>query len=398
MSGSQGQLRFSARAVGAMRAALPQVADAVVQAVVAEVPSYSRAFAGPMGDTIRDAVGLALDGFLSEVDASRSTEQDTSGMVRQGAYNLGRGEARSGRTMDALLSAYRVGARVAWHELAQPAVASGMSAERVMVFAENVFAYIDDLSAVSVAGHSDELETTGRVRQRLLERLAGLLIEGAEPDVLLAAARRAEWEPPETLTAVLLPTARLRAVTTTLGAAGSRALVLAGDLPGLAESGNLAALLIPDSTRRVLRRVLREDRAIIGPTTEWLHAGDSFRRTVRARLILGRRTETIDTEEHLVELVRRADERALADLQARALAPLAGQKPASRAKLEETLRAWLLCQGRREAVAEALFIHPQTVRYRMGQLRELFGDRLNDPVAVGELVIALGIGPNPSSR
>jgi hypothetical protein len=393
MSGAQGQLRFTVRAVGAMRGALPQVADAVVQAVVAEVPSYSRAFAGSMGDTIREAVGLALDGFLDEIDPSRSAEQDSSGMVRQGAYNLGRGEARSGRSMDALLSAYRVGARVAWHELAHPAVASGMSAERVMVFAEHVFAYIDDLSAVSVAGHSDELETTGRVRQRLLERLAGLLIEGAEPDVLLAAARRAEWETPETLTAVLLPTARLRAVTTALGSAGSRALVLAGDLPGVVESGNLAALLVPDVSRGVLRRVLREDRATIGPTTEWLHAGDSFRRTVRARQILGRRSETVDTEEHLAELVRRADDRALADLQARVLAPLDSQKPATRAKLEETLRAWLLCQGRREAVAQALFVHPQTVRYRMAQLRELFGDDLTNPVAVGELVIALGPTP-----
>ena len=35
-------------------------------------------------------------------------------------------------------------------------------------------------------------------------------------------------------------------------------------------------------------------------------------------------------------------------------------------------------------------IHPQTVRYRMGQLRELFGDRLQDPSVVLELVIALG--------
>jgi hypothetical protein len=336
---------------------------------------------------------MALDGFLDEIAPAQSGEQDISEIVRQGAYNLGRGEARSGRSMDALLSAYRVGARVAWHELAQPAVASGMSAERVMLFAERVFAYIDDLSAVSVAGHSDELETTGRVRQRLLERLAGLLIEGAAPDVLLAAARRAEWDPPETITAILLPTARLRAVTTALGPVGGRALVLAGDLPGVADSGNVAALLVPDASRSVLRRLLREDRAIIGPTTDWLRAGDSFRRVVRARMILGRRRATIDTEEHLVELVRRADEGALADLRERVLAPLDDQRPATRAKLEETLRVWLLCQGRREAVAEALFIHPQTVRYRMGQLRELFGDKLTDPASVCELVVALGANP-----
>ena len=61
-----------------------------------------------------------------------------------------------------------------------------------------------------------------------------------------------------------------------------------------------------------------------------------------------------------------------------------------RAKLEETLRSWLLHMGRREAVAEALFVHPQTVRYRVGQLREAFGDKLDDPVWVRDLVVALG--------
>ena len=34
-------------------------------------------------------------------------------------------------------------------------------------------------------------------------------------------------------------------------------------------------------------------------------------------------------------------------------------------------------------------VHPQTVRYRMTQLRDLFGERLQDPDAVLELVIAL---------
>ena len=34
-------------------------------------------------------------------------------------------------------------------------------------------------------------------------------------------------------------------------------------------------------------------------------------------------------------------------------------------------------------------MHPQTVRYRMGQLRELFGDRLTEPEGVLELVLAL---------
>ena len=40
----------------------------------------------------------------------------------------------------------------------------------------------------------------------------------------------------------------------------------------------------------------------------------------------------------------------------------------------ETLRAWLLHHGRRDQVAAELHVHPQTVRYRLGGLREALGE------------------------
>ena len=97
-----------------------------------------------------------------------------------------------------------------------------------------------------------------------------------------------------------------------------------------------------------------------------------------------------DSEAHLAELVLGADAVALEDLRARVLAPLLQLRPGSAEKLVETLRSWLLHQGRRDAVAADLFVHAQTVRYRMTQVRELLGDRLDDPRAVLELTVALG--------
>ena len=73
----------------------------------------------------------------------------------------------------------------------------------------------------------------------------------------------------------------------------------------------------------------------------------------------------------------------------KALAPLAGERDATAAKLAETLRSWLLHHGRREDVAAELFVHPQTVRYRMTRLRELYGDRLRDPDWLLLLTVAL---------
>ena len=36
-------------------------------------------------------------------------------------------------------------------------------------------------------------------------------------------------------------------------------------------------------------------------------------------------------------------------------------------------------------------MHPQTVRYRIGQLRELYGDLLEDPDFVRDATIALAV-------
>ena len=99
--------------------------------------------------------------------------------------------------------------------------------------------------------------------------------------------------------------------------------------------------------------------------------------------------DAVDTEQHLPQLILRADPSALDDLRRQVLAPMADLKPAAREKLQETLRAWLLHQGRRDAVAADLFVHAQTVRYRMQQVRELYGERLEDPDWVVGLTLAL---------
>jgi DNA-binding PucR family transcriptional regulator len=115
-------------------------------------------------------------------------------------------------------------------------------------------------------------------------------------------------------------------------------------------------------------------------------------RARRARdLITPRGREAVDTEVHLATLLIQSDFEALADLRRRVLEPLSGLRPSGAERLEQTLRSWLLHQGRRDDVAAELMVHPQTVRYRMTQLRELYGDRLHDPTAVLELVIALGV-------
>ncbi|HEY7717448.1 MAG TPA: helix-turn-helix domain-containing protein [Pedococcus sp.] len=374
----------------ALKQALPTVATDAVEAIIAEVPSYAEARAYLEGN-IESAVQIALGSFLSI--AARSADPSTPlGPAREASYALGRGEARSGRSMDALLSAYRIGARVSWRELSAVAVEAGMSAPLLAQFAELVFAYIDDLSAASVAGHSDELASAERARQRLLERLALDLLRGAPEEVLARRAERAGWPMPRTVAVLLVPDSQLSSAR---ALAGPRTLALSEDLPGADQREDVAALLVPDLGRGSRRRLLRglgERRAVLGPERPAAAASVSYARARRAwRLVPD--AAAYDTEEHLAELVLGADPDAVADLRSRALAPMDELSDSAREKLEETLRLWLLHRGRREPVAEGLFVHPQTVRYRVGQLRELFGERLDDPLAVLDLLVALGPPP-----
>ncbi|MGW4502708.1 PucR family transcriptional regulator [Micromonospora sp. NPDC004336] len=388
------RLELDARVAGALRDQLPLLAERTVTAITAEVPSYSGTLTGQMREKIETAVQVALGTFLQLIERSQGADPSTPLVgALEAAYALGSGEARSGRSMDALLAAYRVGARVSWREMSTTTVRGGLSAATVAEFAELMFAYIDELSAASVAGHADELASAGRARRRNLERLTQRLLAGEPEEALLRSAERADWPPPQTLTVVLLPRANLRAA---LALLHPRTLESGDDLPA---GEDLAVLLVPDShgdRRRQLARVLHGRRAVLGPARPWTRVAASYQRAVRARS-LGLRPAAddapLDTEEHLAELVLSTDPEGLADLRARALAPLAALPPAAADRLAETLRSWLLHHGRRDDVAADLFVHPQTVRYRMGKLRELYGDRLTEPATVLDLTLALAFPP-----
>ncbi|HET6154478.1 MAG TPA: helix-turn-helix domain-containing protein [Marmoricola sp.] len=377
-------LRLPTQIASEMRRDMSGVAEQVIAAVISEVPSYRDPFRGEMGRNIEIAVKVALDGFLdlaSRPDGIDAGEQVDA--VLEAAYALGRGEARSGRTMDALAQAYRVGARVAWREMGAAAVNSGLAATMLARLAELVFAYIDELSDASVSGHADELATSGRLRQRRLDRLTVRLIEGAPEEELVNSAERADWDPPKELAALVAPESRIRGARAQLD---SRSLYLADEVDELEAGWNI--VLVPITSARARAAVVRAatgTEAVVGPTTPWTSVRTSYLRALQAhRLSLGG-----DTDEHLARLVVTADPTAHEGLRDQVLAPLAGVRPASRDKLVETLRAWLLHQGRRDDVAAALFVHPQTVRYRLGQLRDLYGEKLTDPDFVRDAVIAL---------
>ncbi len=371
-----------------VRPLLPALADEIIEAV-GTVPAYQRPLEGDFGIGVRAGVEEALSHLVLEIEASGPVPR--SDVYRR----LGRGEMRSGRSLDALLSAYRIGARVTWRRVAEAGEASGLEPATLYLLAESIFAYIDVLSAESAEGYALEQTQIAGETDLARRRLVRLLVRdpAVEPELTQAAAREAAWELPRTLAAVAIAVdgrsdegddgPRPHAVRLPVGAITERV-------------GEVICAIVPDpdapGRRKQLERALRQARlrAGLGTTVAWGDAALSFARA-RSALALAPVCDEplISAREHAGQLLLSADPVLAAEFAAVLLAPLAELSPGSRERLTATLGAWLDEQGRLGPAALRLGVHPQTARYRLARLRELFGDGLDDPDRRFRLALAL---------
>ena len=366
--------RLSPAVVAALRPELPALAEEIVEAIRREVPEYARPMRGEFGRGIRAGVEEALQRFGAP----------ESGRGRDVYRALGRGELREGRSLDALQSAYRIGARVAWRRLSRAAEGAGVAVAEQHALAEAIFAYIDEIAAESVEGYAAAQADVASDRQHRREALLALLAapEPADPALLRTAAAEAGWPLPGRVACVAVGEADAGRVARRLsgdavhGRIADEGFVLVPDPGGLLDEARAAAARLGA-------------RAGLGPTVEPAAAGQSIDWARRAQRLATSDGELVVAEERLADMVVESAPGLMAALRERALAPLAAETPRSRARLAETLAAWIGHAGARTAVAEQLGVHPQTVRYRVSRLRELFGERLDDPHARFELALAL---------
>lgn len=357
---------------------LSVLSDEIIDAIRSEVEPYRRPLAGTFGRNVRMGVEVALSRFL---------EGGSDERARRAYVELGRGEFRDGRSLDALLSAYRVGARIAWRRAYEAGEEAGVDPRLLYEFGEALFAYIDEISAESADGWAQAQSAAAGERQRRRRRLVNLLAQQppADPEVVEAEAREAGWDLPSNVAAL--------AVSHTDGGLATR---LGPDvIAATVDGATLAFVPDPDAPARraQLERATGGAVAAIGPTCALATA---HRSAARARLAQRLAADgvleaggLVVAEDHLATLVLHADRSLAAELAERALAPLHALSPGPQAKLTATLRAWLDHRGRVEEVAHVLGVHPQTVRYRLGQLRELLGDALEDPEERLALSLAL---------
>src|SRR3954451_9485992 len=113
---------MSAHVTAPLRPRVPTLVSEVIDAVQAAVPEYEA-----LDPAVSRGVHVALDGFLDLVEGGGETRLPG----RDVYVRFGQAEARNGRSLDALLTAYRAGARVAWRCFAGAGHAGGVAPEEL---------------------------------------------------------------------------------------------------------------------------------------------------------------------------------------------------------------------------------------------------------------------------
>ena len=341
------------------------------------------AYASTLGRAVRHAVGT----FIDRVEDPGTPMSAIVAEFRE----IGFATAREGHSLEPLQAAMRLSARVGWRRLCRVAGEQGLDMLMLGHIGEAIFVYLDELAAASARGYLEARSELADERDRRRRKLLDMIL--AEPpaaaDAIAGIAKAAGWALPRRIAVIALGDRP----------SGDAATVPALPPGALIDWGRREPCVLvpdPDGPGRLSRieQAMLGWEAAIGPVVPLARANMSLR-WARAALglatrgVIGGHGRLVRCDEHLSTLLIFSDEELAGALRAAQLAPLERLRPAQQDRLAETLLAWLQHGGNANEVAVCVHVHPQTVRYRLRQVDDLFGDQLRDPDRRFELEIAL---------
>ncbi len=366
---------------------LTHTAEEMSTAILREVPEYGLPNDPSFTRSFHRSVHQLLRQFVQQVADPSTPRDEAANLFRAIGYR----EAMDGRSIEVIQAAMRTGARVAWHRLTLKAGRGTLSIETLGAIGEAIFLYIDELSAACAEGYmragAEMADEVKRRRGRLLDLLV------AEPpaaeEAVAARARAADWALPRTVAAVALEDGGMELLS-------PLPALPAEVLADMVRKDPCLLVPDPDGSGRIaaIERGLRGWTGALGPVVPLSQAGSSLR-WARQALSLARHgvippgCGLVRCDEHLSTLLLFADQKLAQVCAAARLAPLMALKPEQQETLADTLLSWLESAGNARIAARQLHVHPQTVRYRLRHLQELFGEALAQPAARFDLEIAL---------
>jgi hypothetical protein len=404
-----------------MRPHLPELVDTMVEGVLRNVPEYARPDDPVYTDVIRSAVAQGMGHFVQMIADPDTPWQE----VHQVFFDIGYGEAVEGRSLEHLQNALRVASRTAWRYLSREAERLKKPRELAIALTEVNFAYLDLLASAAAQGYARAREKAAGEREQRRGRLLSLLLSHppAPRDIVVEQAGLAGWPLPERIAVIVLDP---RPGSGGEGPAGLPPFLLSG-----VDRGR-PCLVMPDPDRPGgadrLTATVSGWTGAIGPSVPLEEAGVSLHWAHRTLDLMAagrlggaanpagaqdlpadaapgrdrpggpkRRTgapatgRLVRADRHLPELLLQ-EGWSLAEATARRrLAPLTELGPHRGGRLAMTLLECLKHGFNATDAAEALCVHPQTVRYRLAQLHDLFDYDIEDPALRLELMLLLPV-------
>lgn len=376
-----------------IRPLVPDLAAEMVSEIVAAVTEYARLDDPAYTSTLRVGAETAIAGFADRIARPHAPRQQLADTF----YKIGKVEAAEGRSLEMLQAALRAGARVVMHWLTGAACHAVIPADALGLLAEALLIHIDELATFSSAGYDQVQRRAAEETERRRHRLITLLLADPAPaEAIAAQASLAGWRLPRLVSVVLLsrpgpgrPLAAGRPLAHDFQLALPAEVLVDLDRPQ-------PCLIVPDpdgpGRRHMLDQALAGLRAAAGPPVPVTAAAVSRQWAAETLALLSGRAaavpRVVHCDDHLTEIVLQRGQDALGRLARLRLAPLSGIAASRRKALADTLLTWLQTRSIGQT-ADLLHIHRQTARYRMNQIRAMFGPALDDPDVRFELELAL---------
>ena len=273
------------------------------------------------------------------------------------------------------------------------------SEEQATALTTGILRYSRDLAFTAASAYADAAEARGSWDSRMEANLVDAVVRGDTGPELQSRAAALNWDTTAPATVVVgLPRAE-------------RVDVASDDVREIAQRHGRAALsdvhgtwliaivsgpLAPtDKFLRELIDVFADGPVVIGPTAPTFTAAHTSATEAIAGMnaVAGWSSapRPVLARELLPERALLGDASAIAVLDAEVMRPLADAGPA----LTETLDAYLDSGGAIEACARKLFVHPNTVRYRLKRITDFTG---RDPTTPARRLRAAGCRDRGSAR
>ena len=369
----------------------------------------------PQRSAIARACEAGLDLFLATAREARPATQEELRRVAQ----LGILQARSSHSVEPILAAYRIAARVAWDEILRAWRGHPEATpEAIMLIANYVFAALDQVAAEVTKAHlharEQHLQRGTRAHARLFH---SLISDSFDSELELQRQALALNTPISAAGYVALVTKLV--VGTRDGERGGQALAEVaasletprGALLHATDPSTLVVLLPAESpagveAARQFGHQLQAEaqrrsgslqarvRAGIGGYHQGLHGISRSYLEAQQAIEVGRKLRpdaVVHRHDEVIPHLVLAQNPLLAErFVAHSLGRLLDPGLRNREALTETLEAYL-ARGSVKGAAEALDLHRHTVLYRLEKLRELLGDDLDMPSTRLRLQLALDL-------